>query len=340
MKIAIHNADGSFSERWISYCREKSIDFKPVNCYDSDIIDQISDCDGLMWSHFHGYYPDVLFAKQLLFAVEHCGKKVFPNFFTGWHFDDKVGQKYLLESAGAPLVPSYVFYSRKEALDWCNVSEFPKVFKLRGGAGSSNVSLVKTRKSARHLIRKAFNRGFPQFNRLDYLKERIRMVSEKREAFTGIFKGLLRFVVSTSYSRKHSNEKGYIYFQDFMPGNTYDIRIVVIGNKAFGAKRMVRKNDFRASGGGDSLFARSEVDERCVRIAFDVSRQLNTQSLAYDFVYDEYDNPLITEVSYCWPMMISDRSVGYWDSKLNWYDEKMNPQVWQIEDFIAGLKTR
>src|SRR5690554_7426909 len=90
MKIAIHHREGSFSERWIEYCKNKHIEFKIVNCYDSNIIEQLKDCDALMWHHSHGNYKDLIFAKELLFALEHTGIKTFPNFNTGWHFDDKV----------------------------------------------------------------------------------------------------------------------------------------------------------------------------------------------------------------------------------------------------------
>ena len=49
MKIAIHERPGSFSDGCIRYCTEKKIPYKLVNCYDSDIINQLNDCDGLMW---------------------------------------------------------------------------------------------------------------------------------------------------------------------------------------------------------------------------------------------------------------------------------------------------
>lgn len=145
MKIAIHNS-GSFSIRWIKYCKKYAIPFKTVNCYDSDIIKQLKDCDALMWHHDHGKFKDVLSAKKILFALEHAGIKVFPDFHTAWHFDDKVAQKYLLEAINAPLVPSYVFYDKKEALDWATATTYPKVWKLKGGAGAANVKLVRSKK--------------------------------------------------------------------------------------------------------------------------------------------------------------------------------------------------
>src|SRR4051812_29552347 len=114
MKIAIHNRPGSFSDRWISYCRQNHVDYKLVNCYDSDIVAQLDDCEGLMWHWSQVDYKDLLFAKQLTISLEKKGLKVFPDVNTSWHFEDKVGQKYLLEAIGAPLVDSYVFYSRQK----------------------------------------------------------------------------------------------------------------------------------------------------------------------------------------------------------------------------------
>ena len=113
MKIGIHHTKGLFSEHWIDYCKAEQIPYKLVNCYANDIIEQLADCDALMW-HFHHASPkDFLFAKQLLYSLQASGKKVFPDYNTIWHFDDKVGQKYLLEAIDAPLAPSYVFYRKK-----------------------------------------------------------------------------------------------------------------------------------------------------------------------------------------------------------------------------------
>lgn len=162
MKIAIHENPGSFSDRWITYCLENKIDFKKVDCYETDIIQRLDDCGGLIWNWNQNDYKAALLAPQLTISLEKKGIKVFPNTNTSWHFDDKVGQKYFLEAIGAPLVKSYVFYSAQEALDWIEKTSFPKVFKLRGGAGSINVRLIKTKKTARH--KKAFTNGFLPIN--------------------------------------------------------------------------------------------------------------------------------------------------------------------------------
>src|SRR5690554_1574602 len=173
MKIAIHHRAGSFSDRWIAYCKKQKIPYKIVNAFDSNIIEQVRDCDVFMWHHHHAEFKDVLTAKRILFALEHASIRVFPDFKTAWHFDDKVAQKYLLEAICAPLVPSYIFYDKNEALEWAINTNYPKVFKLKGGAGAANVKLVKTEREVRKLINKAFGRGFAQFDRLGNLKDHI-----------------------------------------------------------------------------------------------------------------------------------------------------------------------
>ena len=85
-------------------------------------------------------------AKPLLMALEQCGMKVFPDINTAWHFNDKVGQKYLLDALDIYVPPTWIFYSKKDAITWARKAEYPKVFKLKVGAGAKNVRLVKSGK--------------------------------------------------------------------------------------------------------------------------------------------------------------------------------------------------
>lgn len=333
-KIAIHHHPGSFSDRWIAYCDQKNIPYKIVNAFDNDIIKQLHDCHAFMWHHHQVIYKDVLTAKRILFALEHTGIKVFPDFKTGWHFDDKVAQKYLLESIGAPLVPSYIFYEKKEAITWAKLTNYPKVFKLKGGAGSTNVRLVKSEKKAIKLINKAFGKGFPQYERFASFKERFRKFKEKKESFIHILKGIVRIFIPSDFARKQPNEKGYVYFQDFIPNNNSDLRVIIIDDKAFAIKRLVRKNDFRASGSGTFDFNKINIDESCVRLAFEINEKINAQSIAYDFIWDTNDNPLVVEISYGFAVKPYDDCPGYWDKDLNWHQKTFNPQEWMIDALL------
>lgn len=331
MLLAIHHRAGSFSDRWIAYCKKQNIPYKIVNAFDSNIIEQVKDCDVFMWHHHHGQFKDVLTAKRILFALEHAGVKVFPDFKTGWHFDDKVAQKYLLEAIGAPLVPSYVFYDKEEALQWANTTSYPKVFKLKGGAGSANVKLVKTYKEAKRLINKAFGKGFAQYDRFGAFKERLRKVKEGKAGLLEIPKGIGRLFVTTEFAKQQPPERGYAYFQDFIPNNDSDIRVIIIDNKAFAVKRLVRENDFRASRSGRVVFDPNAIDMRCVEIAFAVNSKIGAQSIGFDFVFNTENEPELVEFCYGFSVEFYDPCPGYWDTELNWHEGKFNPQEWMAE---------
>ncbi len=338
MKLGIHFTKNSFFERWVSYCDQQGIAYKLVNCYASDIIEQVKDCNALLWHHQQGSPKDILFAKQLLFALQQSGKVVFPDFNTSWHFDDKVGQKYLLEALNIKeFATTWVFYNREEALAWAGKATFPKVFKLRGGAGSQNVKLVRTRSSAEKLIHKAFGAGFSPYDAWGSLKERFRKYRLGKATIKDVAKGIVRLIAPPQYAKIMGRERGYIYFQEFLPNNDFDIRVIVIDRKAFALKRFVRQNDFRASGSGVFKYEKDEFDERCIRRSFDFTKRLHAQCVAYDFVFDPAHNPQLIEINYGFAPSGYDDCPGYWDEQLTWYQGKFNPYGWMVELVIKSI---
>ena len=97
---------------------------------------------------------------------------------------------------------------------------------------------------------------------------------------------------------------------------------------------MVREGDFKASGSGKMKFAKEEFDERCIKAAFKANRDLKAQCLAYDFVFDANDIPLIVEVSFGFAVKAYDRCPGYWDERLICHEGSFNPQSWILQDLI------
>ena len=339
MKIAIHNRDNSFSDRWVAYCEVENIEYKIVDCYDSENIAQLQDCDALMWHFNHINAKDTLFAKQLIFSLEHAGKVVFPDFKTAWHFDDKVGQKYLLESINIPLVPTYVFYSKESAIKWLNETDYPKVFKLRGGAGSSNVSLIGNKKTAFKIVNRAFGKGFKQYDSLNGLKERWRKYKLGKTNFNDVLKGLVRFVYPSDFTKISGSECGYVYFQDFIEGNDCDYRVIVIDSKAFAIKRMTRENDFRASGSGKLLYNKELFDIKLIETAFELTEKIKSKCIAYDFIY-ENNIPKVVEISYGFSKKGYDACEGYWDNELKWHGGKFDFCGWMVESVIKNINSK
>jgi glutathione synthase/RimK-type ligase-like ATP-grasp enzyme len=331
--IAIHNnlRNSSFQYRWVNYCKVNGIPYKLVNSFSNDIVKELEGCDIFMW-HFHQYdVKDILMAKPLLYAIEQSGIKVFPDYKTAWHFDDKVGQKYLLEALEINLVKTYVFYDKKTVLDWIQKTTFPKVFKLRGGAGSQNVQLVHNASQAKKLTRKAFGKGFPAYDAWESIRERYRKWRLGKTNFFDVLKGFVRLIKPPRYARVIGNEMNYLYFQEFVANNDSDIRIVIVNGKAFAIKRMNRENDFRASGSGFIIYDKAAIDERFVKVSFEYQRKLKAQCLAYDYILDANNQPLLIEISYGFANAGYDDCPGYWDEQLNWYEGAFNPYGWMVE---------
>jgi len=148
-------------------------------------------------------------------------------------------------------------------------------------------------------------------------------------------------VLSTlRYRRYGPRQRGYVYFQEFLAGNDYDTRVTVIGNRAFGATRRNRPNDFRASGSGEASFDPGRIDRRCVEIAFQVVEKLKTQSLCLDLLFDANHQPRICEMSYCSVVWSVSNCPGYWDREFAWHEGQFWPQDLIIEDVMAALERR
>lgn len=337
--IAIHDSLNGFHPRWIEYCERFQVPYKRVDCYSSDIIQQLRGCDALMWHHGQSNPKDILVARPILCALEHAGIRVFPDFRTAWHFDDKVAQKYLFEALDISAVPAQVFVDREQALKWSASSDFPKVFKLRRGAGSSGVKLVNGPPEARRLIKKAFNRGFPVYDPWGSLKERVYKWRLGKFPVTEIFKGLVRVILPPRFSRILGRERGYVYFQDFVPENSTDIRVFVVGGRACAVTRSTRPNDFRASGSGLLNYDPSRLDLRLIRAGFEVSRKIGSDATAMDFIVDSNGDPLLIEISYGSPVEFYDNCPGYWDRELRWHSASVNTQAWMVEHLLNEIRS-
>lgn len=337
MKIAIHHRKDSFSEKWIEYCNRNNIDYSIVNCRENDIIEKLKNFDGLLW---HWGPEEAIYAVPLTISLERLGIKVFPDFNTCWHFDNKVAEKYILDTTDIEKVPTYIFYSKKSALNWIKNVKFPIVFKLKNGASSTNVKLLKSKRQAKKIINKAFSSGFNPVDRFSVFKNQIwRFKRDKTfRSLLGVINGIRIIIFGKDIENKIGKEKGYVYFQDFIPKNKFDTRIIAIGNKCFAVRRYNRDNDFRASGSGLIKYNSSLFDLKLIESTFMLSKELKIQSVACDYVKGQNGENLLIEISYGFIGSFYEDCEGYWTTDLKWHDIKVLPENFIIEDFLNSLK--
>lgn len=332
MKIAIHqnleifNHSTTWDKAWIEYCEKNNIEYDVVNCFDTEILETLKGYDGLLW-HFSNYsLQEMNFARSILNSAKNMGLKVFPDFNTSWHFDDKVAEMFCLQSVNAPIPKSWVFYTLDSSKKWLTSDcEYPIVAKLRCGSGSSNVKLLNNKVEAIKYVKKMFGNGFKASPSILYKTKSNIKSSKDWETIVKRFKRIPDFIETLKNANQFPHEKGYAYFQELVPNDGYDLKIVVVGDKLSFIVRDVRKGDFRASGGGSLYFDKSLVTKDIIQSAFEISDKLGFQCMGFDYVVDnELQIGKIVEISYGFSHTALLGAEGYWDREGEWYDKPLN----------------
>jgi glutathione synthase/RimK-type ligase-like ATP-grasp enzyme len=332
----------SYSDKWSEFLRARGANVRTLDLLAPNALRQASQCAGIMWRWAHNP-RDKQSAQRILHTIEHSlGIPVYPDTRTAWHYDEKVAQFHLLQALQAPMPRTWLFWSRDEAMTWAQAAPYPVVFKLSVGAGSSNVAKVETEAEAVALINRVFTRGIFPYTMNEYrLPSGFPRSLGQAKAMVRRLKDALRYVWQANYPTLHPvfwrPEYGYAYFQEFLPGNSFDTRVSVIGDRAFGFRRFNRPGDYRASGSGRIDYDPESIDCGCVEIAFQISRLGSFQSMAYDFIYRR-KQPVLCEISYAYADSAVHDCPGRWDSNLNWIDGQMWPEEAQVEDFLARVQ--
>lgn len=340
--IAIHESlEKSFPDklkRFEKILAFNNVAYQRVNSSTIDFWEKVKKFDGFIFNFVH---MDTEFqnAKAILPIIEkRLNIKCFPDQNTCWHFDDKIKQYYLFKAMGFPMADTWIFWNLQDALDWIETASFPVVFKLKGGAGSANVVLINNKKEAVQISRRMFADSgvsfskIPHKNSLTYLSNIFKLYGLRR--YIAKKRGRLGPEGSRPYWQIH---RDYVLFQKFFPNNQYDQRVTIIGCKAFSFIRYTRPNDFRASGSGLIDYDRKKNNLECIEIAFRISKKLNFQCMAYDFVFDDIGKPQIIEISYTFVDQAVRDCPGYFDETLHWHEGHYWPQFSILEMFLSGI---
>src|SRR5688572_23692885 len=197
---------------------------------------QIGGCDGAMW-HWYHMPDDKQVAPRILSAIDHVFHlPIFPNLKTCWHYDEKLSQHYLLDALRVPKVKTWVFWDYDQAIAFLEQAQYPLIFKLSVGAGSANVLKIDSVGQARQRIDQIFGEGI-----VPYTFEK--PPSQGASSGSGSDPIQSEEDPPDSYFIKQHN---YAYLQEFLANNSHDIRVTVIGDRAFGILRQNRAGDFRA----------------------------------------------------------------------------------------------
>ena len=234
--------------RYQRYLEHNDIPYKFYDIYKSNWIEESQKFDVITWrtSSDPATQRD---AKTKIYLLEnYLGKFCHPSYEEIWNYEDKVRQYYLFKINNLPVIDTFISNNKEEVADFVESTEYPFVSKISTGSGSQGVQIIKNKKEATKYINKVFAAGRNTY--WTYVKQ-----------------------------------KDYVYFQKFICDASFDLRVIVIGNKYFGYYRMKPHNDFRASGAG--LYVKKEIPKEALLIARDVKEKLNTTMLAVDMLKPE-----------------------------------------------------
>jgi glutathione synthase/RimK-type ligase-like ATP-grasp enzyme len=180
--------------------------------------------------------------------LEAClGKRCYPSAAQALLYEDKSLEAHIAAVCGLPIAKAYISHDEKDALIMLESARYPLVSKVNHSSGSVGVELVKTPRKARRIVGQAFSRN-------------------GRRTHVPWFR-----------------QKGYVYFQEYIPNDGYDIRIMMVGPRVFGYYRKVLSGDFRASG-MDTVEKRA-LPEEAIRIARKVQQSIRSPQLVVDMVH-------------------------------------------------------
>jgi len=349
MEIALHrdtNHKLIRADLWAEHLKAHGAEIRWVDLAAHDPFNQVKGCDGVMW-YYDGRPEDKVKAYRIMHSIElYLGIPVFPDHYASWHYDDKLSVYHMLKAADVPMPQTWVFWDKDEAKEWARKTDYPKVFKLSQGAAAYNVTKVNDTNHACRLIDRMFGHGI-FYGELEEPRVIPRNWADLKRFASRVERGL-RFIWSGNAAliaggrRSVGLEKGFVYFQEFIP-HDFETRIYVIGDKIWASRKFSELDEIWVAGRrpGD-YYDPSKIDLRCVQMAIDICRRLKFHSMLIDFLLRRGD-PVVTDICYT----VTGNGVddkhkfpGRWDRNLNWIEGPTNRKEAEVEVFLERIRIR
>lgn len=302
----------------------------------SDVLYQLREND-----IFVARWSDSEYHKKMYSAVvpylESIGVIVIPRYRDLLLLDSKVLVELVFKKANVERPRTVVYFNlqamKRDLESWI----FPVILKENEGSGSSGVHLVE---SANELLKVA-NFRFYATKRLhdnrDLLSPKRWRRYAKSLTKTIFFSGRILPLI-TGFGWHPLGLAAPLVVQAFVPQQKFDIRVTIIGGRAFFFLRHNRKNDFRASGSGAISYDQSMADSYIFQ-AFKIADEIGLHTAAFDFLASEKAAVAI-EVSPQFDPVAVHGCPGYWKRDGTFVQGRFWPELCEIEDALVERKAR
>ncbi|MCQ2342187.1 MAG: hypothetical protein MJZ75_01650 [Paludibacteraceae bacterium] len=234
--------------RYERFCINNDIPYGFYDIWANDWMEKAKDFDIIIGRVMTSPAEKEVWMPKIYVLENILHKTCFPSYHEIWQYEDKIKASYLYRLAQLPAIPTKVTNSKLEALRWTEQDTYPFIVKTKIGASSSGVIKVNNRRQAVRLINRVFGMG----RKVQY---------------------------------SYAWQKDYWYVQEFIEDATFDLRIMLYDNYAFGFYRYPDKGDFRASGAGH--FEKKDLPLDALQLAIHARQALNSRQLGVDMLYSE-----------------------------------------------------
>lgn len=180
------------------------------------------------------------YIRDCLLHLEALGNTLIPSFELFCCHENKGWQELLKRQLGIKSL-GWQYYSSIRELDKSKLT-FPLVFKTLSGSNSTGVALVNSISDIQRELNK-HQKAVSPMQKLDFWR---RKHLRKHKHFPG-YPGYDLNKDALDYQDYMSPELPFV-LQEFIPGLSYDYRIIILGERYFISKRHTKAGDFRASG--------------------------------------------------------------------------------------------
>lgn len=240
------NEDSEDHKSWLDACKDYSeeIELLEIDLIKNDWIEQLKNFSPnvclLKPSGRTSLYRQ-LYQERVEVIVRDLGYKVFPSYDELRIYENKRYFAYWANANRIPHPKTWIFYSRREAIEFSRTCNFPVVAKLNIGASGSGVRIIKNSKDLVLYIEQIFSKGLASSTGPKLKKGKI-----LARLWSKLIKPQKLLNRLNAYSQIAADkQKGFVIFQEFIPHN-YEWRAVRIGDSFFAHKKL--KMGEKASG--------------------------------------------------------------------------------------------
>lgn len=240
-------------------CLDLKVDYRLIDIFSNNWYENVknSGCDLFL------VHPTVdvrvrkqMFEDRLKVISDSLGKEFFPRLDTLWLYESKHRMKYWLEANGFDHPGTWIFFKLEQAMDFCNKTDLPIVYKTDMGAGASGVRIINDRKKLQKFVKNCFRKGL------------VRHDCDPRDA-----------------------EWGCVLLQEYIP-QAREWRMIRIGDSYFGYEK-IKVGDFHS---GSHSWAYSRPDDKLLNLLKDVTDKGSYKSMDLDVFVSKDGRMLINEM--------------------------------------------